>query len=676
MAKSIRLGVAIMMVLGSLAVGTSSAQTDLSKFPLTKAAPADAFITIAARGNPEQQFLDEYWAGVGQAFLDTGILEDIWDLATEAVPDEKLDQVEEARERIGELLKQVQWGELFHREMLYSARFASPTGGQGLMYEGLLIGRMDKMTAESNYAGLKALLEEIVKMVSTHAGEDALILKESKEDGVPMITLRPAETPVSIVTIARNQELILASFGGDAILKEALALLKGKGEKTSLAETARFKKAFADLPPAEDTLVFWDIEGMFQPMRSIFVGIAGQKKAATQPADADAGVDDAEQWLKLVSAILDELSMADYMASVEWTDGYQVFTETVTAVRSEAKGRPLYEIMTANRPLPDWEKYIPKEADEFSCTSGINLSRLYRYILGFIEKNVPEGKQAIAGLDDMQKTLGVDLDKDILSLFTGRMISAKLGQQQVLLFEVVDEKKANAQIASLIERIQGNAGEESTLLISQVKVAGQEGFTQFSHPLLMMFGGIQPVVGCTDGFLFFGTSTDALAKCMKTMQGKHDNITENERWRGEALIPKSARIDSISFADETNKGAELQQMFGILSMGLNFATFGQGLPPEARKAISVIAPLLSKLATVAGKLDFYQSSAQYTTFDGKQWRQREVQNYKPPTAKSSEEEEDEPDAAKEPSDEREKPAKSDKQDKPDKLRVRSDDAKD
>jgi len=37
------------------------------------------------------------------------------------------------------------------------------------------------------------------------------------------------------------------------------------------------------------------------------------------------------------------------------------------------------------------------------------------------------------------------------------------------------------------------------------------------------------------------------------------------------------------------------------------------------------------MAPVAAKLNFYQSSADYTTFDGKQWYTRKVQNYKDPS---------------------------------------------
>lgn len=62
-----------------------------------------------------------------------------------------------------------------------------------------------------------------------------------------------------------------------------------------------------------------------------------------------------------------------------------------------------------------------------------------------------------------------------------------------------------------------------------------------------------------------------------------------------------------------------------MSFGGMFAT---DAPPEFRKMLTTLPPILAKLAPVAGKVDFYQSSASYETFDGTKWTRHEVQNYK------------------------------------------------
>ena len=70
-------------------------------------------------------------------------------------------------------------------------------------------------------------------------------------------------------------------------------------------------------------------------------------------------------------------------------------------------------------------------------------------------------------------------------------------------------------------------------------------------------------------------------------------------------------------------------------MGLGMiGMFAQGMSPQVRGFVSGLPPLLSKLVPVVGKLDFYKSTASYSSFDGKQWHTRSVQNYKKPKPKS------------------------------------------
>ncbi|MBN2562324.1 MAG: DUF3352 domain-containing protein [Phycisphaerae bacterium] len=647
MKRLVLIGVAASFLVSGLTSGVAVAQTDVASFPLIKAAPADAFITVAAKANPERKFIDAYWDRVIQEFLDQGILEDIWDMITDLIPDENLDAVEEAHDRISVLFEKIDWGELFHREMIYTGRFHAPAPGS-LTHEGLLIGRMGKEKAASNYAGLKALLEEAEKMLVAHVGEGIVAISETKEDGLTITCFGPQEMPDVGITLAHWKDLILISTGGNTILHEAVDLLKGTSKKTGLVETARFKKAFADLPPAEDELVFFDIEGMLGTIRSVVgkisAGMAAGEQATTQPAGDT--LSDEAKWMAFVSTLLNDVSIADYMAAVEWTDGYQVHNEVVTTLRPNATDNPLRKILASSRPLEKFEKYIPKEANDFSCSSGVSFSKLYRYALGFVKENVPGGKDMIAEFEKVQKEdWELNIDQDILSLFDGETASAMMGKDWFLMLKVTDEEKAAKQVSSLLKRLNNMMGEQNALMMTEVTVAGEKGFTQVMHPFLMMMGGgLAPVLGCAEGHLIIGSSTDAVATCLKTGRGKHPNITENERWQKEGLAPKSGAVDAISFTDESNMAKELQELIGLASMGMGFvAMFAQGeAPPEIRSVLSAVPPILGKLGPVVGKLDFYQSSSQYSTFNGDHWRTRSVQNYKksvpkPPAAEDESE---------------------------------------
>ncbi len=643
MTKLFRTGVASFLLLSGPAAGTAVAQTDITKFPLAKALPADVFIAIAAKGNPEREFLNQYWDGVIQEFLNQGILDDVWDLITDAVPDENLDAVEEARERFGELAQAVDWKNLLQKEMIYAGRFNALPIGKGLSNQTLLMGRMSEKQAKANYEGLKAILGEIEKLVKLHAEEGVVKLTETKEDGVAMTVFGPAEHPGLGITLAHWKDVLAMSFVGDDILHDALGLLRGTSKETALIDTPRFKKAFADLPAAEDSLVFFDVDGMIGPMRAIFTGIAAAQaedaEAAKEGEGAEAGAEegDSKLWLGAMSSLLNDVSIVDYVAEVEWTEGYRVFSEVNTKLKSDAKKSPLYAVIAGNKPIKGFEKFVPREAESFSCSSGINLSKLYQYLTGFVTEHVPDGKEMIAGFEAMQtEEWELEIDQDLLKLFDGSMASVSMGRDWFLLAKVADEEKVAGLISRLLATVNGLLGADNALMTTEVEVAGEKGFIQLSHPMMMMMGGLRPpVVGCADGYLIIGSSARAVATCLETGRGDHPNITESKRWQKEALAPKSGAVDSISFSDESNLGAEMQQLLGGLSMGLGMAgMFAQEMPPQMQKLLSTLPPLLSKLGAVAGTVDFYQSSASYSTFDGSRWRTHAVQNYKTPSPKA------------------------------------------
>jgi hypothetical protein len=633
------------------------AQTDLSRFPLTKAIPADVFIAVAARENPEQKFLKEYWAEVGEAFFESGVLDDLWELITDQVPDEELDKIENMKEQFSTLCGEVEWGALFGKEMIYAGRFSSgPLTGSP--YEGLLIGRLEsKKQAAANCTALKAILKEVVELVEAQAGEKVVALGETEVEGQKFTTFGPAFMP-QMISLGGQDDLIILSLFNRSMLQESMALLKGASKKQGLVETPRFKQAFKELPPAEELLVFWDAGRMFEAVKGMIreaaAGSPPAKKRTHRPAKKEGkgrgqeeaeeddpetdqaesqGVGEEEIPIRMISKLLSDLAVFDYTAKVEWTDGYRVFSEQVSQLVPDAKQKALYGVLAGGTPIEKFEKYIPKEATSFSCHSGINFPKLYRYITGFVEEYVPEGKRHLADFEKtIEEGLELNLEKDVLALLDGGMISVAMDKDWVFMLKVTDEKKATQLITKLLDMVNEKLKKENALMITEVEVAGRQGFMQLSHPMMLMFGGFKPpVLGFADGYLILGSSVETVARCLRTAQGEHPNITKNERWQKEALPPKTGPLDSIGFSDETNTGTELQAAIGGLCMATGMiGMFGQDMPPEVRSFITSLTPILTKLGPVAAKIDFYQSSASYCTFSGTAWHERQVQNYKPP----------------------------------------------
>lgn len=159
--------------------------------------------------------------------------------------------------------------------------------------------------------------------------------------------------------------------------------------------------------------------------------------------------------------------------------------------------------------------------------------------------------------------------------------------------------------------------------------------SEAAHEKLSGFSNIyigmspQPIVfGVTDGHLIFGSSADAIALCLATAAGDHPTVRENAQLMKEALIPDGAFV-SVSFKNERKFGEQLTQAVAVVSMVGGMAAMA--VPePEAQKAITKVLGIVAKLGPLASKIDFYRSTAEYETFDGRMWRSRSVTNYAPP----------------------------------------------
>lgn len=647
------------------------AQTDLRKFPLSRAIPADVFLAVMAKHNPEREFLAKYWDRVKDAFFESGILSDCWDVVSDNLDEDDLDKIEMLRKQFGDVCEAVDWADIVSREMVFAQRYVTPVGGSP--YEGVLLGQMDAESAESNYEAVKALLEQLVKFIESRGGKGAAVREEQK-DGWKLAVFGPVQAKGVGIAVAQCEDVIAFGFGGLAMLEDSVALLRGKGHSKALVDSPRFKKALSALPAAEDQVFYWDMADMFQKIRGMMTLAAGGadreragKKAKARPKpdkeedsdsreaaddaaadeekspaganedeDAEDDEDDADErhGIALASKVLDELSMFDFLVSVEWTDGHRVFSESITSLSGDADSRRLYRAFAAARPIRDFERFIPKEADDFSCSSGIDWKEMYRAIRDFVETEVPGGIRHLKRFDRTQsEEWGLDIEKDVLSVLSGGVISVSMGDDWVVMLGVNDEAKAAKLIKRLVSVIRERVGEEGGLTLAPVDIDGHK-FTSISHPMMMMMGlTSSPVWGCADDHVILSSSSKAVKRCLATAKGEHANITRNKRFMAQGLRPDGGAVQAIRFTDERKTGENLQSMIGAASMASNMVGMfvgGGEMPPEVSRILNKVPPILAKLGPVAGKINFYESSGSYETFDKGRWHSRSVQNYKDP----------------------------------------------
>ena len=150
----------------------------------------------------------------------------------------------------------------------------------------------------------------------------------------------------------------------------------------------------------------------------------------------------------------------------------------------------------------------------------------------------------------------------------------------------------------------------------------------------MMF--FRPIYGFADGFVIIGSSENAINRCLRTARGESPSVRENKRFQEEGLMPPGP-VTAISFADKSQMGQQLAQLMGMLGM------IGQMVPmPEGEGAqvVRTIFNMLQKLAPAVARINFYQSEASVSTFDGRIYRTETVTNYKKPTPPEPENEEE------------------------------------
>ncbi|MCH7700648.1 MAG: hypothetical protein IID37_03070 [Planctomycetes bacterium] len=359
---------------------------------------------------------------------------------------------------------------------------------------------------------------------------------------------------------------------------------------------------------------------------------------------ASGGGGRAEMVKRIIDRILDIPGMMDYAATVLYTEGYSTYCDSVIALTEDAKSKPFYPVLGNRAPMANFDRYLPAETVSFTIAGGIDLDALYTFIEDTVGMVGPEGEALLAQWEVIQKDIGFDVRKDLLSWIQGDSISVTMegegGTAWVSLTKVSDEAAAREKLAAALEAIPAamskltalNPNPMMAMMIVRISPTSNDRLTGFSDIFLPMQP--QPVVaGVADGHLIFGSSAEAIVICLATAKGEHPNLRENPRIMAEALIP-SGSFTSMSWQDRRNIGQEVATVFGMVSaVGMIPAAM---IPdPQAQQVVGSILQIVGKLGAVAVKVDFYKSVASNTTFDGRVWRARSVTHYRSPAERTA-----------------------------------------
>ena len=344
---------------------------------------------------------------------------------------------------------------------------------------------------------------------------------------------------------------------------------------------------------------------------------------------------DAPNWKALVTRLMDIPGIFDYIASVEYTEGYSTKTEAVVMLVADAKSKPFYPVFAKPKKVAQFDRYLPAETLSFNVSSAVDLGELYKFILDTIRCTGPTGEQVLVKWEQIQQSANFNVKKDILDWVAGDTITVQLENNQgwAMLLRVHNEELAREKVTTAVDFISKaimEAAQENPMMgmfAMRTSPANHDTLKGFHY---LFFGmNPQPIVwGVADNHLIFANSPDTVAMCLDTAQGKHPNIRKNTRVMSEAIIPEGM-FTSVSLTDQRQLGNELAAGIGMVSMMSGMMTMA--IPdPEVRPVISKIAGILGKLTPVVTKINFFKSIARQSTFNGQSWHSKMVTHYVSP----------------------------------------------
>jgi hypothetical protein len=613
-----------------LALASAANATELpAGFTLGKAIPNDVWMYVHGVHNEELSWLDDEIGEVFTAFKQSGIVEEIMELIFSATSPEDRQQAEGMINTAKELLKGVNWKDLFGGEVVFSERLGVPWAGiNAPIPEYIILTKGPKGSGEANAAGLVAILEYLASL-----SEGSLVLKPETVNDLHLWSMVVQGNEIGLNMIRRG-DLIGFVFGAQ-LTRDVTNLITGQADaKQPIVHTPRFKEALGQVKPPEDSLSYFDFRVLFASVQKMIDYLMAEAKTEGQ---------DPGPWKKTIDNIFKTVDVFDYTIMTVETVGVRQFTHGMTHFQKEKLDSPLAKAILDRRPFDNFAKYVPAQAGGFSADGFIDIPLLYDTVIDFIRSSLPNGEQHILSYKQWLQRVGFDPQRDVFSWWSGEMISVTVppavatpmgGADSVLMIRVKDSQLASQKIDAGLNWINNKlvgAGQQGLIMMPAGAVEAP-GFKEVTHPMVMMMM-LKPVIGVTDEWLVIGSSSAAVNACLSVAAGKAPSVLENERFQQEGLIPKGP-VNSISFTDLSNLGGELAQVVNIISMaGGMMTTF---MPPddpevqEVKPVLMKVFSILSKLGPVFMKLDFFSSEASMCTYSKGVIRSESVITYKKP----------------------------------------------
>lgn len=606
----IRLG---LLTAASCTAVSVTAQELPSSFTLTRFVPGDVWMVVHTVDNPERAFIQQQWGEVWQAVknarLDEGIV-----LGLSNADGEQKQSVKTTFSKIYALIDGVAWGDLVAKETVFAERRAR----SGVGYDYVFLARGAEGSGAGNFAALAQLMEESAPMLRDAIGLQLVQKRESTNElDVVAVGIQGAEgaKPDFAFHVFRRGDVIGGVVGAHSF-DRVRALVTGDGRGRSLATNLRFRSALAEVRTPTDGITFFDMKSFMGDMCSMCDALVVSHK--DRPASSAAQKSD------VLRRLMAEGDVIDYIVSSQWTEGSRETTQSICRLQSGKQQATLAKAFLDRKTFDRFDRFIPADAVSFSVHTTVDVERIYRLALDFVERELSDGAERKKWIENLPTRIGLNLQEDLFDWLGGEVISVELpgsggspmgGSEHVWMLRAKNPELARTKINRLIDFVAGFLQSRGQMLSVTPAQQCPEGFRQIIHPMVAMF--MRPVVGVHDEWVIFGTSQQAISRCVAVSEGKAASVRENARFMREGVRPQGP-VFAASFSDASNMGENLSQsvaMAGVVGAMVSAQMEGKA-PPEAQETVTKLLALGTKLAPVLRELDFFSSRSAMTQYDG------------------------------------------------------------
>jgi len=572
---------------------------------LRRAVPADVYMVVYGKHNPERDFQREYYREVWKTVDQTKIIQRAAEIVASRLSPGEVEKAKTVLEEIKQAAAPIKLDALADaKEIVYAQRMATFSAEVKVpVSQHLLLVRLAPEAAAETQKGIANLFGLLEKHT-----EGKIAVKSSTEGDAAIVTLAmPREVPFQPTVVRIGDVLLLAS--SDPIARQSLGMLV-RGEGPSKFDDPRLKEALGHLPEPEDSLVFYDAKQQIAQLRGLVEFV--RSAAPNEPK--------AQRIAGLLDLLLEECAILDYEVTVEYTEGNLNRTAAYGKLMPGVENKTLAKVFGSGEPFKNWQAWVPANAVSYSLSTGANLHPLYERAVAVIKERFPEAKPGLEKFDQFQNKIDVHLDRDILQAFSGECVSLSLpaaappgSGRAGSVFAMRCHKPE--RIRELLHRLVDKLKEHPAVAAQQLELAkceDLEGFEEVSALVLAAFG-VKPVVGFRDGWMILASNAEAVKTMLQAKAGKGPSIADTKAFK-QFQLKVDGPVHSISYtnlAESTRQAAAMLNQAGAMAPMIVGLAAGKA-KPEQLKLVQDVLGLLPSVGKIVSKFDFFEAQMSVT----------------------------------------------------------------